>query len=64
MIVSFTFPGSECFKIYFIDEPFSALDDEATFLIENLIQELNSRGCSFVLTGHRPSKLSANRINI
>jgi|TARA_B100000902_G_scaffold255357_1_gene241807 heme exporter protein A len=52
------------FKIYFIDEPFSALDDEATFLIENLIQELNSRGCSFVLTGHRPSKLSANRINI
>ena len=52
------------FKIYFIDEPFSALDDEATFMIEHLIQELNSKGCSFVITGHRPSQVNANRINI
>ena len=52
------------FKIYFIDEPFSALDDEATSMIEHLIQELNSKGCSFVLTGHRPSQVNANRINI
>ena len=52
------------FKIYFIDEPFSALDDEATSMIEHLIQELNSKGCSFVITGHRPSQVKANRINI
>jgi len=52
------------FKIYFIDEPFSALDDEATSMIEHLIQELNSKGCSFVITGHRPSRVNANRINI
>ncbi len=52
------------FKIYFIDEPFSALDDEATSMIEHLIQELNSKGCSFVITGHRPSQIKANRISI
>ena len=52
------------FKIYFIDEPFSALDDEATNLIESLIKELNSKGCSFVITGHRPSNILANRIEI
>lgn len=52
------------FKIYFIDEPFSALDDEATSMIEHLIQELNSKGCSFVITGHRPSQVNANHINI
>ena len=52
------------FKIYFIDEPFSALDDEATSMIEHLIQELNSKGCSFVITGHRPSQVNANRIDI
>ena len=52
------------FKIYFIDEPFSALDDEATSMIEHLIQELNSKGCSFVITGHRPSQVYANRISI
>ena len=52
------------FKIYFIDEPFSALDDEAAFLIESLIQELNSKDCSFVITGHRPSNIPANRIEI
>ena len=52
------------FKIYFIDEPFSALDDEATSMIEHLILELNSKGCSFVITGHRPSQVKANRISI
>ena len=52
------------FKIYFIDEPFSALDDEATSMIEHLIYELNSKGCSFVITGHRPSQVKANRISI
>ena len=52
------------FKIYFIDEPFSALDDEATSMIEHLIKELNSKGCSFVITGHRPSQVKANRISI
>lgn len=52
------------FKIYFIDEPFSALDDEATDLIENLILELNTQGCSFVITGHRPSQVEASRIEI
>ena len=52
------------FKIYFIDVPFSALDDEATNLIESLIKELNSKGCSFVITGHRPSNILANRLEI
>ena len=52
------------FKIYFIDEPFSALDDNASYLIENLIAELNSKDCSFVITGHRPSNISATRIKI
>tara|TARA_B000000475_G_scaffold3304_1_gene2904 strand:- start:42 stop:641 length:600 start_codon:yes stop_codon:yes gene_type:complete len=52
------------FKIYFIDEPFSALDDEATNLIESLIIELNNEGCSFVMTGHRPSQVNASRIEI
>ena len=52
------------FKIYFIDEPFSALDDEATNLIESLIKELNFKGSSFVITGHRPSNILANRLEI
>tara|TARA_B100000965_G_scaffold143190_1_gene119319 strand:- start:429 stop:677 length:249 start_codon:yes stop_codon:yes gene_type:complete len=52
------------FKIYFIDEPFSALDNDASKLIEELIEELNSKGCSFVITGHRPSNINAVRINI
>ena len=52
------------FKIYLIDEPFSALDDEATLLIENLIRELNSKGCSFIVTGHRPSGIIATRVQI
>ena len=51
-------------KIYFIDEPFSALDDEATQLIQDLILDLNSKGSSFVITGHRPSGIKATHINI
>jgi heme exporter protein A len=51
-------------KIYFIDEPFSALDDEATQLIQDLILDLNSKGSSFVITGHRPSGIEATHINI
>ena len=52
------------FKIYFIDEPFSALDDTATLLIEKLIKELNAKGCSFVITGHRPSGIESTRVEI
>ena len=50
--------------VVLLDEPFSALDDNATYLIENLITELNSKDCSFVITGHRPSNISATRIKI
>ena len=50
------------FAIYFIDEPFSALDDEASNLIGEIIDELNSRGASFVITGHRPSNIVSNQI--
>ena len=52
------------FKVYLIDEPFSALDDKATLLIEDLIKELNAKGCSFIITGHRPSNISASRMEI
>lgn len=50
------------YKIYFIDEPFSALDDEAAKLIEELIIELNDKGSSFVITGHRPSNIEAQTL--
>lgn len=52
------------FKVYLIDEPFSALDDKATLLIEDLIKELNAKGCSFIITGHRPSNILASRMEI
>lgn len=52
------------FKVYLIDEPFSALDDKATLLIEDLIKELNAKGCSFIITGHRPSSILASRMEI
>ena len=52
------------FKVYLIDEPFSALDDKATLLIEDLIKELNAKGCSFIITGHRPSNIFASRMEI
>ena len=52
------------FGIYFIDEPFSALDDQASNLIVEIIEELNAKGASFVITGHRPSEVTANQINL
>tara|TARA_B100000686_G_scaffold300478_1_gene335024 strand:+ start:294 stop:905 length:612 start_codon:yes stop_codon:yes gene_type:complete len=50
------------FGIYFIDEPFSTLDDQASGLIIEIIEELNAKGASFVITGHRPSKVNSNQI--
>ena len=52
------------FKIYFIDEPFSALDDPASNLIKEIINELNQKGSSFVITGHRSSNINATLIEI
>ena len=52
------------FKIYFIDEPFTALDDPATDLIKEIINELNQKGSSFVITGHRSSNINATLIEI
>ena len=52
------------FKIYFIDEPFTALDDSASDLIKEIINELNQKGSSFVITGHRSSNINATLIKI
>ena len=52
------------FGIYFIDEPFSALDDQASSLIVEIIEELNAKGASFVITGHRPSEITSNQITL
>ena len=52
------------FKIYFIDEPFSALDDPASDLIKEIINELNQKGSSFVITGHRSSNINATLVEI
>ena len=52
------------FKIYFIDEPFTALDDPASDLIKEIIKELNQKGSSFVITGHRSSNINATLIEI
>ena len=52
------------FKIYFIDEPFTALDDPASDLIKEIIRELNQKGSSFVITGHRSSNINATLIEI
>ena len=43
------------FDLYLIDEPFTALDNEGTDLIQSIIAELNNRGSSFLVTGHRLS---------
>ena len=51
-------------KIYFIDEPFTALDDSASDLIKEIINELNQKGSSFVITGHRSSNINATLIEI
>ena len=50
------------FRIYMIDEPFSTLDDQASSLIVEIIEELNAKGASFIITGHRPSKVNSNQI--
>ena len=52
------------FKIYFIDEPFTALDDPASDLIKEIIRELNQKGSSFVITGHRSSNINATLAEI
>ena len=52
------------FKIYFIDEPFTALDDPASNLIKEIINELNQKGSSFVITGHRSSNINATLVEI
>ena len=52
------------FKIYFIDEPFTALDDPASDIIKEIINELNQKGSSFVITGHRSSNINATLIEI
>ena len=52
------------FKIYFIDEPFTALDDPASDLIKEIIRELNQKGSSFVSTGHRSSNINATLVEI
>ena len=52
------------YKIYFIDEPFFALDDPASDLIKEIINELNQKGSSFVITGHRSSNINATLIEI
>ena len=52
------------FKIYFIDEPFTALDDPASDLIKEIINELNQKGSSFVITGHRSSNINASLVEI
>ena len=52
------------FKIYFIDEPFTALDDPASDLIKEIISELNQKGSSFVITGHRSSNINATLVEI
>ena len=52
------------FKIYFIDEPFTALDDPASDLIKEIINELNKKGSSFVITGHRSSNINATLVEI
>ena len=50
------------FNLYMIDEPFTALDDEGIELIEDIVRELNNKGASFLITGHRPSSLNSNKI--
>ena len=49
-------------KIYLIDEPFTALDDEGRKLICSIVDELNMKGISFLITGHRPSSIKSKEI--
>ena len=50
------------FNLYLIDEPFTTLDDEGVELIKGIVTELNNRGASFLITGHRPSELNSKKI--
>ena len=50
------------FNLYLIDEPFTALDDQGIELIEDIVRELNNKGASFLITGHRPSGLNSQKI--
>lgn len=50
------------FDLYLIDEPFTALDDKGFQLIEEIINELNQKGSSFLITGHRVSALNSEKI--
>jgi heme exporter protein A len=50
------------FNLYLIDEPFTTLDDEGVELIKSVVTELNNRGASFLITGHRPSELNSKKI--
>ena len=50
------------FNLYLIDEPFTALDDEGIELIKDVVADLNNKGASFLITGHRPSELISNKI--
>ena len=50
------------FDLYLIDEPFTALVNEGTDLIQSIIAELNYSGSSFLVTGHRESELISDKI--
>ena len=50
------------FNLYLIDEPFTTLDDEGVELVKGVVTELNNRGASFLITGHRPSELNSKKI--
>ena len=49
-------------EIYLIDEPFTALDEEGANLIKKIVVDLNSKGVSFLITGHRASSLNSEEI--
>ena len=48
--------------LFLIDEPFTALDDEASLIIHDIVKELNLKGVSFLITGHRPSNIKSTHI--
>lgn len=51
----------EC-KLYLIDEPFNALDEEGIHLVSEVIKNLNRKGCSFLFTSHNSSHIESNEI--
>ena len=50
------------YELYLIDEPFTSLDEEGSNLVVEVINELNSRGCSFLFTSHLSSKVNSKEI--